>query len=575
VGNNDLNSLAGLEGLASIGGALNIWYNFSLTSLAGLESLASVGGTVFILGNSALIALIGLESLTSIGGGLRIQVNSSLSTCNALWLCDYLAEPNGAVYIYGNATGCNLMDLAFACGDIPCLPFGAYYFYYQSDIDNFSQAFPDCTELEGDVIISGNNITSLNGLSQVTSIGGSVTIGTHDVGNPSLASLTGLENLTSIGGNLWIRSNSSLTNLTGLEGLTSIGSYLEIRANIALATLMGLESLTSIGGNLQITYNSSLSVCDAEWLCNLLANTGGSVTILNNTTECSSVMDVAHSCGGIPCLPYGNYGFYSQNDINNFSQAFPGCSELNGNVTIQGNDIINLDGLSQINSIGGNLEIRDNSSLTSLTGLDNLTSIGSHLVIQNSQALTNLTGLEGLAAIGGTLHIGGSFTWSGNPALTSLAGLDNIAAGSITKLTIANNISLSTCEVQSICDYLVAPTGTVYIFSNAPGCNNQSEVIAACETIGIEETMTQAGFIVFPNPFSENLSIEFSLDKPCKVSMMVYNNMGQVVARTVESQFQPGINRLHLESSNLPPGFYFLRLQAGDVSVTRKIIKHQ
>jgi hypothetical protein len=204
-----------------------------------------------------------------------------------------------------------------------------------------------------------------------------------------------------------------------------------------------------------------------------------------------------------PCLPFGNYGFYSQDDINNFSQAFPGCNELNGNVSIQGNDIINLDGLSQINSIGGNLEIRDNSTLTSLTGLDNLTSIGSHLVIQNSQALTNLTGLEGLAAIGGTLLIGGSFTWSGNPALTSLAGLDNIAAGSITKLTIANNNSLSTCEVQSICDYLVAPTGTVYIFSNATGCNSQAEVIAACETIGIEETMIRLVLLFFQTHFQQ------------------------------------------------------------------------
>ena len=287
------------------------------------------------------------------------------------------------------------------------------------------------------------------------------------------------------------------------------------------------------------------------------------------------MIDVAHSCGGIPCLPFGNYGFYSQDDINNFSQAFPGCNELNGNVSIQGNDIINLDGLSQINSIGGNLEIRDNSSLTSLTGLDNLTSIGGNLDIQNSHALTNLTGLEGLAAIGGTLRIGGSFTWSGNLALTSLAGLDNIAAGSITKLTIANNNSLSTCEVQSICDYLVAPTGAVYIYSNATGCNSQAEVIAACETIGIEETMTQAGFIVFPNPFSEHIGIELTLDKPCHVSVMIYNNMGQVAAMPMEKQLQPGTNRLQLDSSTLPPGFYFLRMQAGEVLVTRKIIKHQ
>jgi hypothetical protein len=57
--------------------------------------------------------------------------------------------------------------------------------------------------------------------------------------------------------------------------------------------------------------------------------------------------------------------------------------------------------------------------------------------------------------------------------------------------------------------------------------------------------------------------------------MMIYNNMGQVVASQMERQFQPGTNRFQLDSSTLPPGFYFLRLQAGEVSVIRKIIKYQ
>ena len=75
-----------------------------------------------------------------------------------------------------------------------CLPEGVT-FSTQTQIDNFQTNYPNCTEIEGDVLINGSDIINLNGLSV----------------------------LTSIGGNLWIKINSSLTSLTGLEGLTSIG----------------------------------------------------------------------------------------------------------------------------------------------------------------------------------------------------------------------------------------------------------------------------------------------------------------------------------------------------------------
>jgi len=45
-----------------------------------------------------------------------------------------------------------------------CLPDGIE-FYSQSEIDNFQTNYPNCTEIEGDVAITGLDIYNLNGLS--------------------------------------------------------------------------------------------------------------------------------------------------------------------------------------------------------------------------------------------------------------------------------------------------------------------------------------------------------------------------------------------------------------------------
>ena len=75
-----------------------------------------------------------------------------------------------------------------------CLPQGIT-FSTQASIDNFQTNYPNCTQIEGAVTITGSNINNLNGLNVLTSIGGNLNIGL----NPALTSLTGLNNLTYIG----------------------------------------------------------------------------------------------------------------------------------------------------------------------------------------------------------------------------------------------------------------------------------------------------------------------------------------------------------------------------------------
>jgi hypothetical protein len=55
---------------------------------------------------------------------------------------------------------------------------------------------------------------------------------------------------------------------------------------------------------------------------------------------------------GQGCLPEG-ITFSTQDQIDNFQVNYPGCTEIEGFVIIQGNDISNLDGLSVLTAVGG------------------------------------------------------------------------------------------------------------------------------------------------------------------------------------------------------------------------------
>ncbi len=343
-------------------------------------------------------------------------------------------------------------------------------------------------------------------------------------GNPSLLSLAELGNLVSVGGNLIIDRNASLTNLTGLENLTTVeGGNIEIGSGYSYwgyggnTSLISLEGLGNIDANsienLSVKFNNSLSTCDVQSICDYLSNPGGEVEIHNNAPGCNNPAEIANACGfQIPCLPFGNYYFTSQAEVDSFQVHYPNCIDLHGDVTICENDsgdITNLSGLYGVNSIGDDSRIINNELLTSLAGMNSLQTIGGSLnigsfYIGGNPSLINLTGLEGLNSIGGDLWI------VGYNGLISLQGIENIEAETIQGLMCFNNPNLSTCEIQSICDYLANPQGWVHIYDNAPGCNSQEEVEDACWT-SLDEKSYNDNLIIYPNPFSNAITIEFEL----------------------------------------------------------------
>ena len=459
-----------------------------------------------------------------------------------------------------------------------CLPNGIS-FATQSEIDNFQTNYPNCTEIEGSVSIGGDDISNLNGLNVLTSIGGGLFI----VDTELLSSLTGLDNLMIIGGRLAIFSNESLNSLSALSNLTSMGGDLDIEFNDSLTSLSGLNNIDEESIiDLQITHNSSLSNCEAQSICEYLSSPNGSIRIAYNAPGCNNPPEIANGCGiTLPCLPYGEYIFYTQTQIGSFQTNYPNCTELEGyNVRIRGN-ISNLNGLSIVNTINGSLCIEYNHNLTNLSGLDSLTYIEGSLLVWENHSLTDLTGLFGLDSVGAAIwikdnyalknlsgldsmtSIGGNLTIQGNSFLIDLYGINSIDYASISNLIIVDNLLLSTCEAQSICNYLANPNGGITISNNATGCNNQAEVEEAC-TVFTPEILLNSEFLIFPNPVKNKL---FILNKNGIVvnEVTIYNQLGQKVIH-VNQQTEK------INVSMLRQGMYIIELGSNNLKIRYKLI---
>lgn len=279
------------------------------------------------------------------------------------------------------------MALSFTVVSQSCLPEGII-FETQAQVDSFQDNYPGCTEIEGFLDISGSDITDLSNLTVITHVGANFVIEFND----SLTSLTGLEGINSIGGDLVIVQNPVLSNLTGLGSLTSIGGYLKISGNNSLISLAGLDNIES--GTIEdliIFYNSSLSVCDVQSICEYIASPVGVISIIDNASGCNSLLELANACNiSISCLPYGDYYFLTQEDIDNFQSYYPDCTELQGDVLISGNDITNLNGLNVVTSISGSLTVSECNELMSLAGLENVNKVGNYLYLESNSNLSNL-----------------------------------------------------------------------------------------------------------------------------------------------------------------------------------------
>jgi len=204
---------------------------------------------------------------------------------------------------------------------------------------------------------------------------------------------------------------------------------------------------------------------------------------------------ICYFFNGYAQSPLGEITLSTQQQVDDFSITFPNCTDLSGGLRIQGTDITNLNGLSQITQMNG-LLLLDPSNLQSLNGLHNVTRINGISVL-GCDMMTNLNGLNNLVHIGGQLQIEGNLNLTSleglekvdsimgqlfiynNPLLESLLAFENLEY-------IQNNLiiticpQLTSCEANGICEHLNNMTGNPFIDFNGLGCDSIQDVEDAC-----------------------------------------------------------------------------------------------
>lgn len=291
----------------------------------------------------------------------------------------------------------------------------------------------------------------------------------------------------------------------------SVGPGVDINIHVAVAaTAPGAGSptgsvLVRFDGNLVCTLSlPSPAVCTTSSLIagahSVVASYQGDANYVASTSSAATVI-VNGDCSA------SDITLSSQAAVNAFQSTYGPCNHVSGVLEISGSDIVNLNGLANLVSVGGDLIVQNNPLLTTMQGMTRFASstyqlhiennpqlqtiglpalrqVGTDLSVINNAALTNLQGLNGVRAIANRLSV------NGNASLLSLSGLDGMRAVG-TDLSVVNNPRLAICSaiaplVDDVDDDKPGPgagnvpdvRNNVTLSGNLSGCNSIAQVLS-------------------------------------------------------------------------------------------------
>ncbi len=113
----------------------------------------------------------------------------------------------------------------------------------------------------------------------------------------------------------------------------------------------------------------------------------------------------------------------------------------------------------------------------------------------------------------------------------------------------------------------------IYAGTNAAGVWKRilSEIIT---DVNESENLQPSKFSLeqnYPNPFNPSTTINFSIPEEEKVSLKVFNSLGEEVAEMMNEVKPAGNYSIEFNASTLTSGIYFYKISAGSYSQTRKL----
>ena len=173
----------------------------------------------------------------------------------------------------------------------------------------------------------------------------------------------------------------------------------------------------------------------------------------------------------------------SQAEIN----AWPGCTIVEGDLRIAGNDITDLSPLATLQTVRGLLSIDDNANLSNLNGLENVDSVAALLIAANAQ-------LQSLSALNLNQTEIASIVFYDNNNLGQIDGLNNFT--STDNLEILSNDNLT--DITGF-NGLTTVDGNLLLefnsgLTNLDGFSNLTQITGAFQLVGNDALPGISGF---------------------------------------------------------------------------------
>jgi hypothetical protein len=77
---------------------------------------------------------------------------------------------------------------------------------------------------------------------------------------------------------------------------------------------------------------------------------------------------------------------------------------------------------------------------------------------------------------------------------------------------------------------------------------------------------------ILPNPFNNQTTIQFELQKAESVTLKIFNTQGILIATLVNEKLKIGLHQFEFLGNNFPSGLYYIKLSVGNLVTTSKMV---
>lgn len=94
-------------------------------------------------------------------------------------------------------------------------------------------------------------------------------------------------------------------------------------------------------------------------------------------------------------------------------------------------------------------------------------------------------------------------------------------------------------------------------------------------SLGLDESGITPDISVYPNPAMQSVHFSIVNEKSSNYELSIYDASGNLIEEVFKGRLEKGLHQFNWNGANTPTGIYFLRINNGETTVTRKIMRVQ